>query len=148
MHPVQQLNNWSAWAIPNPRRCPCRNGWLLSDWDTWHHCGLHGGTPHPEDDEAQEEFDYEGHRLRKMREAFVIYRQMSGMDSAAFKAAVVRRAGAEATPQGFVDAAEGIAEEISRDRREAEARGQGYSCGLEMMLAEEAQREQRHGPDY
>lgn len=34
----------------------CRSGWLLSDFDTWHHCPYHfRGQPHPECE--QEEID-------------------------------------------------------------------------------------------
>ena len=56
------------WADPNPADCPCRNGWFLSDVDTWHRCPIHGhGVPHPEDDHA--EFDYAGSQAcRSLRE--------------------------------------------------------------------------------
>lgn len=149
MHLVQQLNNWSVWAIPNPRSCPCNgSGWLLSDFDTWHACGFHGPAPHPEDEEGHESFDHEAHRLRGLRKAFVAYREMSGMDSKSFKAAVIRKAGAGATPQQFVDVAQGFGEEGAYDAREAEARSQGFRCGLEMMLEEEAQLERMERGRY
>ena len=140
MHLVNQLNQWSLWAVPNPRNCPCGgSGWLLSDYDTWHRCGLHGGTPHPEDEEA--EFDYEAHRLKCLREAFVTYRQATGMSGPEFKAAVLERVPEGSTPQEMVDEAEVMAQDALQDAHEAEARARGYSCGLEMRLTEEAHRE-------
>lgn len=146
MHLVQQLNNWAVWAVPNPRKCPCNgSGWLVSDFDTTHACGLHGGAPHPEDEHGAEHFDYEAHRLTKLREAFVAYRGMSRMDKAAFKAAVIRKAGANATPQEFVDAAEEIGQAAAREAREADARVNGYFCDLERRWEEEAEREAEEG---
>lgn len=54
--------NSGAWAHPAPGQCPCRGGWMLSDYDTWHRCPVHGtDVPHP--DEA-ESFDHlEGEEL-------------------------------------------------------------------------------------
>jgi hypothetical protein len=149
MHIVQQLNNWAAWALPNPGTCPCHgSGWLISDFDTFHRCGFHGGPPHPEDQEGVETFDYEAHRLSNLREAYVTYRAAAGMDNVLFRACVVRRAGPGATPQQMVDAADEIAEEAVRDREEGEARRQGFSCALEMRWDEDARLEQQYGPDY
>lgn len=148
MHLVQQLNNWAAWAHPNPSKCPCRGGWLVSDFDTIHGCGFHGGAPHPEDDQGHETFDFEAHRLRNLRKAFVIFRSAAGMDNVLFRACVVRRAAPGATPEQMVDAADEIADEIVRDREDAEARQQGFSCALEMRWDEDARNEQRYGPDY
>lgn len=141
MHIAQQLNNSFLWADPNPRTCPCRgSGWLLSDFDTWHECHFHGRTPHPEDDEAVEEFDYEAHRLNNLRRAFVAFRESTGMSGPDFKTVVTHRVGAKATPQEYVDAAEGLAEEMAREGAEAQARREGFSCALEMRLANEARR--------
>lgn len=68
-----------AWANPNPSRCPCQgNGWLLSNFDAWHRCPLHGeGVPHPEEEWYNEEypkFDYEEHLLDMQREAYRYFR--------------------------------------------------------------------------
>lgn len=148
MHLVNQLDQWSLWAVPNPRQCPCRgSGWLHSDYDTFHRCGLHGGTPHPEDEDGHESFDYEAHRLKCLREAFVTYREASGMNGPDFKAEVLRQAGPEASPADMVDVAEQLAEDALHRAHEAEARDRGYSCGLEMRLAQEAHREaqERYG---
>ena len=39
------------WANPHPAFCACRNGWYLSDLDTWHRCEWHCcGAEHPEHD--------------------------------------------------------------------------------------------------
>lgn len=140
MHLVNQLNQWSLWAVPNPGQCPCRgSGWLLSDFDTWHRCGLHGGTPHPEFEPGG--FDFEAHRTKCLREAFVTYREASGMNGLDFKAEVLRQAGPDASPQAMVDVAQRLAEDAIHDAHEAEARERGYSCGLEMRLAQEAHQE-------
>lgn len=139
MHLVNQLDQWSVWAVPNPKACPCGgSGWLRSDFDTVHRCGLHGGTPHPEDDEGYEHFNYEAHRLKCLREAFVTYREAAGMSGPEFKAAVLKQAGPDASPQDMVDVAQQLAEDALYDAHEAEARARGFSCGLEMRLAEEA----------
>lgn len=34
---------------PNYRLCGCRDGWFLTDFDTWEECPCHRGRPHPED---------------------------------------------------------------------------------------------------
>ena len=40
-----------AWADEDPKFCPCRDGWFLSQVDTWHKCRFHNhGQPHPEDE--------------------------------------------------------------------------------------------------
>ena len=139
MHIVQQLNDWALWAHPNPGRCPCRGGgWLVSDYDTVHGCGLHGGAPHPEDEEGHETFDFEAHRLGNLRKAFITFRENTGMEGPAFKAAVLAQVGADATPQAFVDAANVLSDDHTYEAQEAEARSRGYSCGLEMRWDDEA----------
>lgn len=149
MHPVQQLNNAALWSNPNPKECPCRgSGWLVSDFDTFHACNEHGGTPHPEDDQGQEGFDWEAHSLRIRRRAYRIFQEASGLDREAFRAEVVRVAGADASPQGFVDAADALAHERLQVAEEKEARRQGYSCAMEMRMAEWAEEEQRERMGY
>lgn len=45
-------------AVEFPDTCRCSGGWLLSDYDTFHKCPTHyEGQPHPEDQEAWEEWD-------------------------------------------------------------------------------------------
>lgn len=140
MHLVQQLNNAALWSHPNPSQCPCRGrGWLLSDFDTWHACNEHGGTPHPESE--CEDFDYEAHGIRIRRRAYRVFQEASGLDRGTFRAEVMRRAGAGATPQAFVDAADGIAHERIQVAEDEEARRQGFSCALEMRMAEWAEEE-------
>lgn len=148
MHEVQQLDNWALWAEHNPRKCPCKGaGWLLSDFDTWHHCGLHGvQVPHPEDDGADRgRIATNVRNLRTLREAWRHFCRLSGMHPKAFR----RRAtaslprGVRITPQHWVDAAEEVAETAAQERREAHARKQGYTCDLELRWAEEAAEERK-----
>jgi len=51
---ASQSNRWSH--SKNPTLCACRNGWFLSELDTWHQCPEHGeGKPHPDEDYWAEE---------------------------------------------------------------------------------------------
>ena len=66
-----------AWADPDYFECPCRGGWLLSDFDSFHRCPFHAeGDRHPEDDSefTEEEMKAsEGYRLRMARATFKNY---------------------------------------------------------------------------
>ena len=55
------------WAEPWSETCPCRgSGWLLSDFDTWHRCPVHGrGVPHPEEYPEDHEVEDYGPSLGK-----------------------------------------------------------------------------------
>jgi hypothetical protein len=142
-HPAQELDG-GGWAERNPSTCPCRNGWLASDWDTWHRCPIHGkGVPHPEDEDAT--YDYAALARRIHREAFVWFRGQalrSGMTQGAFRTAVRRAVrsstDAEPTMADWVDAADKVAEEVWREAAEARAQAAGYSCRLEAALEAEA----------
>lgn len=149
MHLVQQLNNAALWSHPNPSQCPCGGrGWLLSDYDTWHACNAHGRTPHPEEDEGYEDFDWEAHGLKIRRRAYRIFQKASGLDRAAFRAEVMRRAEAGATPSQLVDAADGVAHERCRQTEDGEARRLGYSCAMEMRMEEWAEEERMERMGY
>ena len=108
MHMVQQLDA-GGWEHPHPNLCPCRGGWLNSDWDTWHKCREHyRGQPNPEYDgeEAEEVFDYARARLENYRDAWRVARAGSGLDGPVFLALVRRDVGFDApTPKEWVDAA-------------------------------------------
>ena len=141
-HLVNQLDRWNLWAQVNPAKCPCRgSGWLLSDYDTYHRCGLHAeGASHPEDDGAP--YD-PGRKVRLLRKAFSTFRKSSGLGNLEFHQACLKMVGGHpVTPQEWVDAAELVSDAILNERREAQARAQGYSCDLERQWDEEAVREQ------
>jgi hypothetical protein len=44
-------------ASADPKKCSCRgNGWILTDFDTWHSCPAHfTGQRHPEDEDWRNE---------------------------------------------------------------------------------------------
>lgn len=47
------------WCVSDASKCWCRGeGWVLSDWDTWHKCRYHydSKVPHPESE--PDEWDY------------------------------------------------------------------------------------------
>ncbi len=90
MNGIMRDLDTGAWAQIVPERCPCNgHGWLLSDFDTWHVCPLHGkGVPHPEDDESRAAFDVAAHRVRIHREAWRALVAISGMTPKEFRAAV------------------------------------------------------------
>ena len=47
-----------AFADADKAKCPCKGGWYLSDFDTWHECPEHhAGEPHPEDMDPREGHD-------------------------------------------------------------------------------------------
>lgn len=142
MHPVNELDS-GRWANPNPSQCECRGGWLLSDYDTWHRCPLHGrGVPHPEE---EVDFDYRAHSLRVHREAWIYFRVQSGMAPRAFREAVaahvrtrVRASTFAPTPTEWVDFADEVAGMMWQDEANRRAVAQGYSCRLEAAWAAEA----------
>lgn len=101
-----------VWAQANPAKCPCRGGWLLSDYDTWHRCPLHGkGVPHPDDEE--EGFDSHHHNITMLRDIYAAFRdqahrmgfrgnfRLAANPDQAFK-----------TPQEWVNAAEKVVETL------------------------------------
>ncbi len=148
-HIVSQLNNWSLWAEVNPAKCPCSgSGWLLSDYDTWHRCGLHSeGVPHPEAEDDSPRDPWRMLRLR--RAAYRTFLDASGLSPEEFRTACVKLMGREARDeQEWVDAAEQVTSNIHYEAREKEAREKGFSCDLERRWAEEAQWEAMHGPGY
>lgn len=101
------------WAEINPSRCPCNGrGWLLSDFDTFHRCPIHGnGVPHPEDESLPAAFN-EPQLIKSQRIAYGMFRDIAerrGLNCN-FNDAVRRRLrGTE--PQDWVDAAEELATE-------------------------------------
>lgn len=108
---MQELNS-SAWNEINPTRCPCRHGWLLSDFDTWHRCHEHGqGVPHPEDDDTG--FNVVYHTLAMFRKAYKTYRDIAvhfGFRGN-FNEAVRSIMDANTSPAAWVESAEVIAEQ-------------------------------------
>lgn len=157
-HPAQELDG-GRWAEHNPSKCPCRGGWLLSDWDSWHRCPLHGkGLPHPEEcdnEGGRPEFDYEAHTLHINRQAYVHFLNeaiRAGMTRESFKAAVTDAVAPTGTPAEWVNAADAVAEEAWRMEANARAQAQGFSCRLEAAWAaegafERACRDQRVEPE-
>lgn len=144
MHPVNELDS-GRWANMNPSQCECRGGWLLSDYDTWHRCPLHGkGVPHPEDDGAV--FDREAHNLRIYRVAYAHFRDAAvscGMTREAFRLAVLLEIQVEApTKADWVDAADSVASSAFRWDADRRAAARGYSCRLEAAWAADAAFEQ------
>jgi len=130
-----------AWNEIRPDTCPCRGGWLLSPFDTWHRCKTHGiGVPHPEDKEAV--FDMKRHSLEMWRQAFEVFRSMAfrhgftgNFNPACYDLLPV----GDRSPKAWVGAAETIAEQFRMDAEDAKATRQGFSSALEMRLADEAQ---------
>jgi hypothetical protein len=136
-HPVNELDS-GRWANRNPARCECRNGWLHSDWDTWHRCPLHGkGVPHPEDEGG--EFDYQAHSLRIYREAYASFRDEAvalGMTRGEFRLTVekILQTGVP-TMSDWVNAADDVACQAFAEDADRRAEAQGYSCRLEAAWA-------------
>lgn len=107
----------SGWSLPHPGHCLCRgHGWMLSPFDTWHRCAVHGkGVPHPEDDMT--EFDFEEHFRLMCRKAFAYFREGTQMTSAAFLEEATKRLSCprdKATPLDWVDAAEATLADFAR----------------------------------
>lgn len=140
-HPVNQLNS-AVWCEVNPDRCPCRGGWLLSDYDTWHRCQIHGqGVPHPEDEDNT--FDFEAHSLNNYRAAYRFFRRefcrLTGMDTRAYEMMIPMLVDPlTTTPKGFVEIAEHCYERALTSHADQMAALAGFSCALEMRFAEEA----------
>jgi hypothetical protein len=130
-----------VWAEANPYTCPCRSGWLLSDFDTWQRCPIHGkSVPHPEDEDGS--FDHGAHRLQLARTAYAQFRaeaRQAGFRGS-FKAAC-RAASGRYRPsiKEWVCAAEQVASEYRQEVAEQAARRAGYSCGLERRWSEDAE---------
>lgn len=129
----------ALWNEINPSRCPCRGtGWLLSGYDTWHRCHVHGaGVPHPEDEEGRDGFDSTAHSRKLLRAAYRQLQETSGLTRDAFRYAVnVRLTGIDnPSPEEWVDAADAISREAWMVAADARARAEGYSCRLEAAWA-------------
>jgi len=135
-----------AWNHPNPVLCECKGrGWILSDFDTWHQCKIHGkDVPHPEWEYEEGDFDAEEHRLTVMRDAYNHYRgeaRRAGFTGNFKEACRTRLETSEPSSEDWVAAAYEIADGLAYAREEALAKTHGYSCGLEMRFAQEAERE-------
>ncbi len=135
------------WNEINPDKCPCQgNGWILSDWDTWHRCQRHGvNVPHPEE---EAEFNVKAHRLNLYRDAFRQYKvaaERLGLRGT-FKDACLahlKGPGPSAGPSAWVAAAEKVFVELGQARADEEATRQGFSCALEASWADEAENDRR-----
>ncbi len=108
-----------VWAQANPAKCPCRAGWLLSDYDTWHRCPLHGeGVPHPEDGEV--EFDMAAHKLQVLRDTYADYRdqahRMGFRGNFRLECALFLKCAFEPSPQDWVNAAEETVDQLHMSR--------------------------------
>lgn len=129
-----------CWAHPNYLQCPCHGGWLLSDYDTFHRCPLHGvGVPHP--DEENPHFDYKAHWARVYRESWRCAVSRSGLTATAFRAAVGKRVEGTPTPSrgAWLKAAWEEAEERWEIAMYERARDMGFSNRLEAAWEAEAQ---------
>ena len=132
----------SRFSEINPKTCPCRGGWLSTNYDTWHACKLHGkGVPHPEDE--NDNFDYDAHNIKIRREAYATFRDIAMRNGfkGSFKAACLALMGEDRSPQAWVDAADDVAMQIVRDAEEASARKRGFSCALEARWSDDAAQE-------
>lgn len=137
-----------AWAQLNPRYCPCGGrGWFCSDFDTLHQCPVHGGTPHPDDDDGLAAFDFDQHRLQVLRRVYRTFQRRSGLTQHEFlrlcRQSVVSYNGAQPTPQQWIDIAETISDEFSEQQADAAAQRAGFSCALEQRWAQDAEDERR-----
>lgn len=136
------------WAEANPSVCPCRGrGWFLSDFDSWHQCQIHGRgceAPHPEDDDSRVEVRP---FINVQRGAYCFFRdraRAAGFDGNfrdACAAVLAKDNIVHPTPANWVDAAEAVADALRTEAEERRARRSGFSCALEMRLADEAVRE-------
>lgn len=143
----------SAWNDINPFKCPCRGGWLLSDFDTWHRCKTHGvGVPHPEDESGEHVgFDHGTHGMKVCRTAYATFRDMARRNGfkGNFKHACLKvMVGDDRSPKAWVNAADVVANECRYDAEERTAKARGFSCGLEARLADyaaEERWEREHG---
>jgi hypothetical protein len=143
----------SAWNEIRPDTCPCRNGWLLSDFDTWHRCHVHGNNvPHPNDEsEEAEKFDDAKHSMEMWRQAYETFRNRAiraGFKGNFKEACLGLLPKDDRTPKAWVDAAETLAMEASSRLELKVARAHGFSCALEMRLAEDATDERREAGRY
>ena len=135
------------WAHPNPSRCPCQgNGWILSDYDTWHPCHLHGkDVPHPEMGEEYfapgTSYDFDGHLRTMQVNAYKLFREDArrlGFKGHFKNACKARLETSEPTGADWTDAAYEIYDITMADHEDGVARAHGYSCGLEMSFAGDA----------
>lgn len=107
-----------VWALANPAKCPCHNGWLHSDYDSYHRCPLHGsGVPHPDDlDTGDTGFDMPAHNLRVLRETYASYRdqacRMGFKGNFRLECMLVLEGGFEPSPQDWVNAAEMVVDQL------------------------------------
>ena len=144
-----------AWADPDYFVCPCRGGWLLSDFDSFHRCPFHAeGDRHPEDDSEyteEEEKMNATYRVRMARQTFKHYdRAARELGIEGFKVKVIDAF--FATDEGlsreerFCKAAAEVVAKAAYEAREVTARRKGYSCGFEMTMDDEAmwERKERH----
>ena len=149
------------WAHLLPTECPCHgSGWLLSNFDTFHRCPIHGqGVPHPEmdydldpadADPTAPVFDRDAHELETWRTCWRYcqgWRRSLGFQGP-MTAWVVRRTGkCPASPREWVEAAYGLLSQAAYAHDEAHAKALGFCCGLEKSLAEETWDEQ-NDPSY
>jgi len=131
----------------NPEQCACGgSGWVLDDRDFYAQCSLHSGTPHPEDVDGCESFDYDAHYTKVLRNAWESFRETyERAGGTKFRAQVEKYIGVGGRePQDWVNAAEEVALTAGHARRESEAVARGYSCALEEDLEWEAHRERAH----
>jgi len=143
--------NRCMWADPNPDRCGCKgHGLWVSGFDSWHECPFHShpDLPHPEWDEETHgpcTFDWDAHERRV---CVVAYRQFRdeggelGVTPELFEALCRRELGAgDHTPREWVNAANGLVDELRHTLEEANARAEGYCCALERRWAVDGQAE-------
>ena len=150
-HIVNQLEDSACWSEINPNKCPCRGkGWIISDYDTVHKCNQHAKnapTPHDYEDEyySQRPYDWNSHTEENYKEAYQIFLANTKMKENDFRNACIEKNDGiiPATLSQWVDCAEQVYLEYEYETSEEFAKTRGYSCALEMRLAEEVEEEKR-----
>lgn len=147
------------WATINPFTCPCGgSGWLLSEYDTWHRCSVHGKDAVPSNEDDPRDFTKD-HLTKCARNAYMAFYNATKttgllpfLTPAKFEELCsgyiygARNANGQdvtlkASVREWVDAAEMAAAHFTSETCEDEARREGFSCALEMNLANDAARE-------
>ena len=148
------------WATVNPYTCPCHGrGWMLSDFDTWHRCPIHGKDTVPVNEDDPRD-NSSGHLHKVSMEAFeTFYRRTVACEPRLFKSdfaplclKYMEKNSDEFShsihpysDRDWVNAAEAVCARYEADASETCAQAEGFSCALEMNLAAEAAQERNGG---
>jgi hypothetical protein len=100
---------WAEWDYT---LCPCRNGWFLSDVDTWHKCQFHFDSTlglHPEDDHAiASEEDFKQYRVRQLRKTYVMYAECAKLTVKEMTRRVMQICNKTDSPERMIEVARDI----------------------------------------